>query len=69
MKQLEASYTVEMALLLPVVLFALLGPVIMGYEMYQQTKNASICGWNEEFCPEEKVRLVRVSGDIWEELK
>ncbi len=59
MKKAEASYTVELALLLPAVLLALLLPVYMGYELYRETVQVSVCGYDTAFCAEEKVRAVR----------
>lgn len=67
MRQLEASYTVELALILPVIIFVLLTPVYMAYELYQQTKNASVLGWEATFDAEENVRKIKFLEDIWEE--
>lgn len=69
MKKYEASYTVEMALLLPLLLLTLLLPIYMGYEMYEMTKEESVNGWKDSFCAEKQVRKVRFAEDIWEELK
>ncbi len=69
MKRWEASYTVELSLLLPVLLLVLLLPVYMGYEMYQTTEAASVSGWEDDFCAEAQVRKVRFAEDIWEELR
>ncbi len=69
MKKKEASYTVELCLILPLLLFALYTPVSMGYDLYSQTKRVSVCGWNETFCAEEKVRNIKFAGNILEELK
>ena len=68
MKKQEASYTVEMSLLLPLLLIVLFTPVHMGYEMYRQTKEASVRAWDETFCAEEKVRKIKFAENIWEEL-
>lgn len=69
MKKEEASYTVELCLILPVLLFALYTPIYMGYEMYGRTKIVSACGWQESFCAEEKVRNIKFAGKILEEIK
>ncbi len=67
--RLQASYTAEMTLLLPVLLLALFLPVFMGYQMYGQTKRASACGWDETFCAEDRVRKIKFAGSVLEELK
>lgn len=69
MKKEEASYTVELALLLPLFLFVLLAPVYMGYEMYEQTKNASVCGWKEDMRAEETVLKIKFAKEALEEWK
>lgn len=65
----EASYTAELALLLPVILFVLFMPLHMGYELYGQTQNASKPCWDKAFCAEEKVRKLKFAENISEELK
>lgn len=67
MRRLEASYTVELALLLPVVIFVLLTPIYMGYDMCAQTRKASISGWEEDFFAEKRVRKVKFIEDFWED--
>lgn len=67
MKKSEASYTVELALLLPVILFSLFVPVYMGYEMYEQTKEASVCCWEDEIRAEEKVLNIKFAKEVLEE--
>lgn len=69
MKRYEASYTVELALLLPVLILTLTLPIYMGYEMYQTAREKSVSGWEEDFCAETQVRRVRFTEDIWEGLK
>lgn len=69
MKKKEASYTVELSLLMPVILFVLFAPLYLGYEMYAQTKEVSVCGWDETFCAEEKVRKIKFAETILEELQ
>lgn len=69
MKKREASYTVELALLLPVILFSLFMPVHMGYEMYEQTKKASVLSWDEKFRAEEEVLKIKFAKEILEEWK
>lgn len=67
MKRLEASYTVELALLLPVLLFALFAPVYLGYNLYGQVKEASVCSWDEKFCAAREVRGIKTMEDIRKE--
>lgn len=69
MKRQEASYTVELALLLPVILYVLLSPVYTGYDLYKQTKQASVSGWDQKFCADEQVRGIIFLGTILEERK
>lgn len=69
MKKLEASYTVEIALLLPVIWFVLITPVSMGYKMYKQTMEASVGGWETAFCAEKRVRMMNSAENILEEVK
>lgn len=59
-KRWEGSYTVEMALLLPVILLALLLPVYTAYDMYDEVKADSAYDWDEEFCAEENIRKMRI---------
>ena len=54
---------------LPAVLLALLLPVYMGYELYRETVQASVCGYDTAFCAEEKVRAVRFARNMSEEWK
>lgn len=67
MKRQEASYTVELALLLPVLLFVLFAPVYLGYELYGQVREASACSWEEEFDAEGQVRNIKWMGRIKKE--
>lgn len=67
MMRQEASYTVEIALLLPVVLFVLFAPVYLGYEMYKTAEETFVCSWEEEFCAEDKVRNIKIAQDAWED--
>lgn len=69
MKKKEGSYTVELALLLPVLLFSLFVPVYMGYEMYIQTKEASVCVWEEQERAEKRVLKIKFAKDVLEEWK
>ena len=68
-KRQEASYTVELSLLVPVLLFTLFSPVYLGYEMYGQTREASVLGWDEKFCAEDQVRKIKFTENILEEWK
>ncbi len=69
MKKKEASYTVELALLLPVMLFVLIAPIYTGYEMYAQTKQMSASGWEASFGAEKKVRKIKFVKYLLEEWK
>ena len=61
-KKQEASYTVELALLLPVFLLALFLPVHMGYRLYEQTRVVSVSGWDASLDAEKRVRQL-----VWAE--
>lgn len=67
MKKSEASYTVELAMLLPVILFALFMPVAMGYKMYERTKEASACVWDQKARAEKAVLKMKFAKEILEE--
>lgn len=69
MMRQEASYTVELSLLLPVILLALFLPVHLGYELYGQARTASVSCWDEAFCAEGTVRKIKFAENIMEELK
>lgn len=69
MKRAKGSYSVELALLLPLVLFALYAPIYAGYRLYAQTRGVSACGWDESFCAEERVRKIKFAEGIVEGLK
>ena len=65
----EASYTAELSLLLPVLLFVLFAPIFMGYKLYSRTEQLSVCGWEESFCAEKNVRNIKNVGAALEEWK
>jgi hypothetical protein len=69
MKKSEGSYTVELALLLPVLLLSLFAPVYMGYDMYMQTKEASVFVWEETERAEERVLKIKFAKEVLEEWK
>ena len=69
MKKSEGSYTVELALLLPVLLLSLFAPVYMGYEMYMQTKESSVFVWEEKERAEERVLKIKFAKEVLEEWK
>ena len=69
MKKSEGSYTVELALLLPVLLLSLFAPVYMGYDMYMQTKEASVFVWEETDRAEERVLKIKFAKEVLEEWK
>ena len=64
MKKSEGSYTVELALLLPVLLLSLFAPVYMGYDMYMQTKKASVFVWEETERAEERVLKIKFAKEV-----
>lgn len=68
MEKWEASYTVELALLLPILIFALFAPIYAGYDLYGQAKKCVVSGWDEDFCPTETVRKLSAAKDVWEVL-
>lgn len=67
MKRQEASYTVELALLLPVLLFVLFAPVCLGYDLYESVREASVCGWEEDFDAAGRVRRLKRTEAIKKE--
>ena len=69
-KSLRASYTVEAAILMPIVLGIVAVLLQIGIHMYQQTreefgKKDSICQTNAI----ETVWRLRLAGDVWEEIR
>lgn len=69
MKKSAASYTVELALLLPVILGSLFLPIYMSYGMYQQTKEVSVCAWDDKIRAEKTVLKIKFAKEILEEWK
>lgn len=69
MEKWEASYTVELALLLPIFLFALFAPIYAGYDLYGQARENVVCGWDESFCASQTVRKIILAKDVWEVLE
>lgn len=67
MKKSEASYTVELALLLPVILFSIFAPVYLGFELYKQTMAASVCCWEDGIRAEERVLNIKFAKEVLEE--
>ena len=67
MKRRRASYTAELAFLMPILLFTLFAPVYLGYEMYTRTKEASKSGWEEEFDAQEGVRKIKCKEAVIKE--
>ncbi len=59
----------ELALLLPVLLLSLFAPVYMGYDMYMQTKEASVFVWEETERAEERVLKIKFAKEVLEEWK
>lgn len=64
--QKEASYTVELALLMPVIFLAVLLPVYTGFFLYEKTKVVSAYE-KEVGSMEEKIRNIRLKKELWEE--
>ncbi len=69
MKKQEASYTVELALLMPLVIAVLFLPIYMGYDLYDRAKQSSVSGWDASFCAEEKVWNMKFAEKVLEEWK
>ena len=67
MKREEASYTVELSLMMPVVVFVLFAPVYAGLRLYEQTAEISACGLDQEFCAEEGVRNIKWAKEMRKE--
>ena len=64
---MKAYYTVELALLMPALLFVLYMPVYLGFELYTVTKQVSASGWEASFDAVGYVRAIKFVEDIWEE--
>lgn len=60
MKKYEASYTVEVAMLAMVIMLTLFLPIYAAYDLYEETKQASVSGWDNDFCAETKIRMWRL---------
>lgn len=69
MKKQEASYTVELALLMPLIVVVLILPIYMGYDMYSRAKQRPAGGWDESFCAEENVWNRKFAEKVVEEWK
>ncbi len=65
----EASYTVEIALLMPLILLAILLPVYAGYALYEEVKNTSVYVQEKKSCAEDKIRGMKAAGELWEEYR
>ena len=66
MKRQEASYTVELALLMPILVFVLFEPVYLGYELYECARQASVSGWEEGFDADGRVRVLKFTERVIE---
>lgn len=69
MKKIEASYTVELSLLMPVILLTMFLPIYKGYELCKEVKENSVYVWEDAFCPEEKIRKIKIAENLLEEIK
>jgi len=69
MKRLEASYTIEMTLLLPLIFLAMFLPVYMAYDFYEEVREDSAYVWQTELKPEEKIRKMKFAKDVWEDIR
>lgn len=56
MERWEGSYTVEMALLLPVIILTMLLPIYLAYDLYAEGCETVVYSWDTEFCAEQKIR-------------
>ncbi len=61
MKKYEASYTVEIAMLAMVIMLTLFLPIYAAYDLYEETKQASVSGWDNDFSAETKIRMWRLA--------
>lgn len=68
-KSLRASYTIEAAILMPIVLCMIAVLLQMGIHMYQQMREE--CRDKDYLCQTkavETVQRLRLAGDAWEEI-
>ena len=68
-KSLRASYTVEAAILMPILLCIIAVLLQMGLHMYQQVRKEF--GNKDCICQTkavETVQRLRLAGDVWEEI-
>lgn len=64
MIKVKAVYTVELALLMPVILLTVFLPLHQGLELHHVVKEASIYKWEEEIQPVKQLRKYKKSGDL-----
>ncbi len=69
MKKMDASYTVEITLLLPLLILAMFLPIYKAYDFYGEVKKDSAYVWQKDLKPEEKIRKMKFAKEIWEDLK
>ena len=69
MLRYEASYTMEMALLMPLLLLAVLLPIYSGYGLYEEVKGTSVYVGEKKSCAEDSLRALKMAGELWEEYK
>ncbi|MBO5373515.1 MAG: pilus assembly protein [Lachnospiraceae bacterium] len=67
--RLEASYTVEAALLMPLLFLAILLPVYAGYSLYAEVKNTSVYVAEQKEFAEDTIRKLKLAEELWEEIK
>lgn len=63
----EASYTVEIALLMPLILLAVFLPIYAGYNLYGEVKKASVYVQEKSSCAEDVIRGMKTAKEFWEE--
>lgn len=67
--QVEASYTVEMAVLMVCLLLAILLPIYVSYNLYAQVKETSLYVQEQKMRGEDTIRLFREAEKYKEDLK
>ena len=64
--QREASYTVELALLMPILFLAVLLPIYTGFRLYEKTQEVSVYV-EREYHPEEGIRMRQIKKELQED--
>lgn len=69
MGRLEASYTVELTLLLPLIILAMFLPVYKAYDFFDEVKQDCAYVWQKDLEPEKKIRKIKFAKELWEDIK